>query len=391
MVARTKGMHEYIKTDDNGKTFKELTKIWKDVSGKKDIEVTDDWLKNFYAQNKRLVKQLGKQEWTTFTRGATKGYTSSWYTSQNKSNGTFMEWVSAEVKNRFNIAKKDNWNPADVWLIYKEQKWRDQITEAMKTPTPGRRQGAVAANLAQFNAIFRKLFLEHKVVGLSLKKTTADIAEWKLVNTSEKFFKHIESIEMTYDGAKCFLNTKDKGTKLGTQDTLLWIKDGTKTTYEVQIKATNSQDFDNLKYEPKDLNNKGARMGKATSIYVDDLVETYVPGGQNWKRSWRDYPQELTGPNGFDKTKQKEYKDKIQNLITHGVKVGDVTADEAVNNLKTIFKYEPHVVNSKLMQITWLDGLLRIPSSKDRDKFCTDLIFLAEKAGRRYGPYAKLY
>ena len=381
---------EDIKTDDNGKTFKELTKIWRGVSGKKDIEVTDDWIKNFYAQNKRLVQELGKKEWTTFTRGKTKGYTASWYTSQNKSQGTFMEWVSAEVKNRFNIAKKDNWNPADVWLIYEEQKWRDQITEAMKTPTPGRRQGAVAANLAQFNAIFRKLFKDHKVVGLSLKKTTADIAEWKLVNTSEKFFKQIESIEMEYDGAKCFLNTKDNGTKLGTQDTLLWIKDA-KTTYEVQIKATNSQAFDNLKYEPKDLKNKGARMGKATSVYVDDLVETYVPGGQSWKRAWQDYPQELTGTKGFNEDEQRKYKSMIENLITKGVKVGDVTADEAVNNLKTIFKYEPHVVNSKLMQITWLDGLLRISSSKNRDKFCTDLIFLAEKAGRRYGPYAKLY
>ena len=81
----------------------------------------------------------------------------------------------------------------------------------------------------------------------------------------------------------------------------------------------------------------------------------------------------------------------IENLITKGVKVGGVTADEAVNNLKTIFKYEPHVVNSKLMQITWLDGLLSITDKEDRDKFCTDLIFLAEKAGRRYGPYAKLY
>ena len=382
---------EDIKTDDNGKTFKELTTIWRDVSGKKDIEVTDDWIKNFYAQNKRLVKELGKKNWTTFTRGATKGYTSSWYTNQNKSEGSFMEWVSKEVKNRFNIAKKDNWNPADVWLIYDEQKWRDQITEAMKTPTPGRRQGAVAANLAQFNAIFRKLFTDHKVVGLSLKKTTADIAEWKLVNTSEKFFKKIESIEMKYDGAKCFLNTKDNGTKLGTQDTLLWIKDD-KTRYEVQIKATNSQAFDNLKYEPKDENNKGARMGKATSIYVDDLVETYVPGGQSWKRSWRDYPQGLKGSAfPFDEGEQRKYKAMIENLITKGVKVGGVTADEAVNNLKTIFKHEPHVVNSKLMQITWLDGLLRIKANKDRDKFCTDLIFLAEKAGRRYGPYAKLY
>jgi len=30
-------------------------------------------------------------------------------------------------------------------------------------------------------------------------------------------------------------------------------------------------------------------------------------------------------------------------------------------------------------------------STKNRNKMATDMIFLAEKAGRRYGPYGKLY
>ena len=42
------------------------------------------------------------------------------------------------------------------------------------------------------------------------------------------------------------------------------------------------------------------------------------------------------------------------------------------------------------MQVTWLYNLLTL-TVKNRNKFLTDMIYLAEKAGRRFGPYAKLY
>ena len=64
----------------------------------------------------------------------------------------------------------------------------------------------------------------------------------------------------------------------------------------------------------------------------------------------------------------------------------------------TVFGTQPWVANSKLMQITWLSLVLSLQGQerqndgKDNlDEFCTDLVYLASKAGPRYGPFAKVY
>ena len=195
-----------IRKHDSGNFYKEIKRIWMTV-GKKYIKSDEDaelsitsgeWLENFYKQNVRLLQELKGEKFTMFTRGKTDGYQATWYDQTD----TFMEWVSNQVK-QFKISKKDNWNPADVWLIKNEKKHRDDIEEAMKGPTTSKRMGVVEANLNQFNEIFRQLFLQKQIMGISLKKVSGDTAEWKQVNVTEKFFKHIESIEMTYTGAKC--------------------------------------------------------------------------------------------------------------------------------------------------------------------------------------------
>ena len=38
-----------------------------------------------------------------------------------------MEWVSDLIKDRFDIGNKDNWDPADIWLIRNENFWRKKI------------------------------------------------------------------------------------------------------------------------------------------------------------------------------------------------------------------------------------------------------------------------
>ena len=96
---------------EDKKTYDEILNIYKSASrGKvKNLEEAElvlnegEWIPNFYKQNARLLIEIGKPKFTVFTRGATKGYTSSWYKSQDKSTGTFMEWVSDYVKNEFNI------------------------------------------------------------------------------------------------------------------------------------------------------------------------------------------------------------------------------------------------------------------------------------------------
>ena len=404
-----------IRKHDSGNFYKEIKRIWMTV-GKKYIKSDEDaelsitsgeWLENFYKQNVRLLQELKGEKFTMFTRGKTDGYQATWYDQTD----TFMEWVSNQVK-QFKISKKDNWNPADVWLIKNEKKHRDDIEEAMKGPTTSKRMGVVEANLNQFNEIFRQLFLQKQIMGISLKKVSGDTAEWKQVNVTEKFFKHIESIEMTYTGAKCKfgpgvvtvkqaersqrkneLPTKAGYFTLETQETMITLKDKeSNTEFEIQIKANDSSKFDNLKYEPKDLKNTSARLGKATSAYVDDLVEYY--GIRGWKKSYKDYPQSLATPFKYPFTKraQDKYLGMITELQSEGVDIGNVTPLEAVINIRETFSRTslPFVANSKLMQVNWLYNFLTL-STKNRNKMVTDMIFLAEKAGRRYGPYGKLY
>ena len=392
------------------KTYDELIKIWIQsskgkIKNREQAELSLEeggWLENFYKQSGKLVEEIGKPRFTVFTRGRTQGYTSGWY----KNRVTFMEWVSNYVKKEFSIQRKDNWNPADVWLIRDQSKHRKAIIEAMKGPTRSRRKGVVEANLNQFNDIFRELFKKKQIMGISLKKISGT-PTWKLVNVTEEYFKKIEAIEMSYTGAKCKFGPgavteaqEERGqrkldlpTKAGmfsmeTQETMITLTDtANNVKYEIQIKANDNSKFDNLKYEPKDKSNPSARLGKATGEYVDDLVEFY--GIRGWKRRWQDYPQNKTQ---FNEREQNKYLKMITELKGDGVDIGNVTPLEAVINIRETFSRtsQPQTANSKLMQLTWLYNLLSM-STKNRNKMLTDMIYLAEKSGRRYGPYGKLY
>ena len=410
-IEDNKEFHSVADITKDKKTYDELIKIWIQASKGKIknkeqaiLSLTEgEWLENFYKQSGKLVEEIGKPKFTVFTRGKTQGYTSGWY----KNRATFMEWVADYVKKEFKIQRKDNWNPADVWLIKNQRKHRLEIIEAMKGPTTKRRKGAVEANLIQFNDLFRELFKKKEIMGISLKKVSGGEAKWKEVNVTEEYFKGIEAIEMSYTSSKCKFgpgavtaSQEERGrrklelpTKAGmfsmeTQETMISLTDtANNIKYEIQIKANDNSKFDNLKYEPKDKSNPSARLGKATGSYVDDLVEFY--GIRGWNRKWQDYPQNKTQ---FNEREQNKYLGMIKELKSDGVDIGNVTPLEAVINIRETFSRtsQPQTANSKLMQITWLYNLLSL-STKKRNKMLTDMIYLAEKSGRRYGPYGKLY
>ena len=474
-----------IRENDKGNDFKELIKIWMDIAGKGKIKneteaknsiLAGGWLENFAKQNARLLREVQDAKFTIFTRGQTQGYTADWYDQGE----TFMEWASEQVKERFDISKKDNWNPADVWLIENETQAKNKILDAMKGPNNFKSEGVVTANLNQFNEIFRQLFVKKKVMGISLKKITpGGTAEWKPVNVTEEFFKTIEATEMKVTKIVCkfgpklgYKEVKDESGKyqmlvagvtgeqaerakrikngkppmnpltkkgaftLETQETMMTVKDkDSNKTFEIQIKSNNSAAFDNLKYEPKDKAASAARLGKATSAYVDDLVWAYGISKSDWKKSWTEYPQsrdnpsdrqkqqafddwkdiykqdatnakavkewektynelakEAQGSKPFNNAEKKDYLGMIKFLKQQGVDIGDVTPEEAVVNLDEAFYRRSNrwVANSKCMQVVWLFNFLNL-SKEDQNKLATDIIFLAEKAGRRYGPYGKLY
>ena len=393
-------------------TFKEIKKIWKTVGKVEFGSLPQDysWIDAFYKQQATLLKKIGKPNFTEFCRS------SDYVLPGSKSGETFMEWVSDYVKDEFGISQKDNWNPADIWLIQNEKKWRVEIKKAFDNRKV-KKATTIEAELAKFNAIFRGLFRSRQIVGISLKKISGKTAQWKEVNVTEKFFKKLEATHMTLTEAKCLLGSKridpDKAKKdiargkfrglpdaaTLIQDTVLLIKDpglagDPGTEYKVQIKANDSTKFSNLKWEPTITSATGARLGKATVELVLDLMKSY-----NILRYYepdnKKYPRNKTE---FSEV-EDDYRDIIGELVSDRfidvgpIGSGQVAVETAIINLKETFdqnRSQPWVAVSKLQQLRFLYALMTLPE-RDRNDFCTSLIFTAEKAGRRYGPYGKLY
>ena len=427
--------HKWQDLKKDTRTFNEIKKVWKTI-GKVDWidNIDDEWLENFYKQQAELLQKIGRPNFTEFSRdGGPRG--SKYILPGSRHNSeTFMDWVSKYVKDEFSIGTKDNWNPADIWLIQNEVKWKKKLIKETSMKGMKKTPGLIEANLRQFNSIFRALFRTKQVIGISLKKIgKGQSAVWKEVNVDNKFFKHQQATEMVFDEAICKCGTKpininkkgmidlakedyakrkgkEKGLYRGltglatleTQDSRIIVKHGSKE-YSFQIKTTSSTSYDNLKFEPTEKTKGAARMGKATREYVFDLMDGYKFLGK-WPKTHDKYPKNIEEFDGVDYNtyeftgKQKEYLEKLEFLNKEGVDLGVPTALEALINIKETFGplNQPYVANSKLQQINFLWAFLSTcTTQKERNKFCTDLVFLACKEGTsmdtRYGPFGKIY
>jgi len=392
------------------KTYDELVKIWKTV-GKVDWDddIDGKWVVNFYKQQSVLLQKIGKPSFTEFCRDGGTG--NDYILPGSKSGETFMEWVSNLVKEEFEIGKKDNWNPADIWLIQNEMKWRKKINDSYnqkRNPS-----ASIESELAKFNAIFRALFRTKQIMGISLKKIGSGTAQWKEVNVSGKFFKNLKATKMNLESVKCTLGTKrinpatakkdiERGKPRGApgaatllQDTVLTISDpgivsGNATKYIAQIKANDSTKFSNLKWEPTIVGRSAARLGKATVELVLDLMKVYGIL-KLYEPDNKAFPTNKTEFRNVE----DDYRKIIDELLSDRfVDLGPgVDVETAIVNIKEafdVYRGQPWVAVSKLQQLRFVYALMTLPQNK-RDEFCTSLIFTAEKAGKRYGPYGKLY
>ena len=378
-VGKTFNSPEAIRKDHE--TMKGLKQIWEregvpDVGG--------DWIRNFYLQNKELLNRTTKGSFEEFNH-----------------TGGFMEWVGGFVKREFMIPKKDNWNPADIWLINNPTQHINDIERAIV----GRKSGGsvkkgrwmIDARLDEFNTIMRRLFKTKQIWGISLKKVSGDEAKWEEVNVEDQFFEDMSVKKMTFD--KFIIKfeqktTKDERVTLASQDTRFIVKQG-QNEYDFQIKSNTSTKEDNLKYEPTDKGATAARLGKATAAYVEALLDDY---NVKFRKSNSNYPNTADKfREEGDKWKarlERIFKSKNKKYIETDLQGTDLV-QQAYDNLMITFheKNQPWVAQSKLMQIEWIDGVLGISDTgaKNKDSFATDMVFLAKKEGPRYGPFAKLY
>jgi hypothetical protein len=353
-------------------TYDRLLEIWQ----KEGEDIVDmEWIKSFYKMTCTLMAKVSPRNIEEFDRDEPGG---------------FMEYITKVIgSDPFNISKKDNWDPADVWLIRDRSAAEKAINEVVE------RNGS----LKQLNAVMQSLFSTVKdpsgptVFGISLKKVSkGDCATLEYANHNPKFFKDLKSIEIKFQSATCDMSTKEsKGEKvLGTQDTRFIVKSNGGTEYNFQIKANDSAKFSGLKYEPTAKGAGAARIGKATVELVIRKMEHFNKSFDPSKDSYPVSLDDLIDKNGEDTQAGKNIKEMLSFIKAKGVNLVVNKVDEAYENLLMSMGSKPYVANSKIQQITWLNEIMSL-SKEDLDDFSTDFVFMAKKEGEKYGPFAKLF
>lgn len=349
---------KYRNSDDivKDKKYNELVKIYPAIN--------KQWIDNYFAQQKRILEEFSGTKFTEFTR-----------------DGGFMDFITKLASQKFKIAKKDSWNPADIWCVKNESKVIKDIQKIMNT-----KEGM--SSITELNALMRTLYKQRVLVGISLKLISGKEAKYEEVNLDEKLFPDVKNYNFNVSLMKCFLGLKE-GNKFETQDARVVVdalENGKKQKFDFQIKPNTTSDFANLKFEPTASGASKARLGKTPLDKLAKLLKSYKVGFVN---SYKNYPMTLKDFN--DKTFITQIKKSFDHIKKKGVDVGDCkNSSEFVKNMQKVFTLEPHIATSKLMQVDFLYQVTSLSKEK-MDNLFTDMSFLAQKKGREFGPFGKIY
>ena len=325
--------------------------------------INKQWIDNYFAQQKRILQEFSGVQFSEFTR-----------------EGGFMDFITKLISQKFKIAKKDSWNPADIWCVKNETKVINDIKKSMN------KEGM--ASVAELNAIMRTMYEKRVLVGISLKLISGKEAKYEEVNLDESLFPDVKHYNFNVKTMKCFLGLKE-GKKFETQDTRVVVEaleNGKKQFFDFQIKPNTTSELANLKFEPTASGAAKARLGKTP---LDKLAQLFKKYEIAFVNTYKNYPQTLKDFN--DKSSINYAKIAFDQIKNSGVDVGTCkNSDEFIINLQKVYTLEPHIATSKLMQVNFLYHVTQLPKEKMDDLF-TDMSFLAQKKGREFGPFGKLY
>ena len=100
---------KYINADSISKDpkYKELKKLYPVID--------KAWINTFFLQQKKMLHEFSNAKFKEF----------------NRDEG-FMAFITNLVREKFGISQKDNWNPADIWLIANPKKIEQQKESFLK-------------------------------------------------------------------------------------------------------------------------------------------------------------------------------------------------------------------------------------------------------------------
>ena len=187
-------------------------------------------------------------------------------------------------------------------------------------------------------------------------------------------------------------------------DSIVMCTDVKSKGYKFQIRQ-NSKGMSNLKFESTKIGSAKARGGKAAVDQVVALLEDKQNLGSNgstFVNEHAEYPQteqefiDARGNNARGKCcfTLRQWKMMFTRVKRAGVNTEVSTQDNFAQNIQLLYKAEPSIALSKLMQLTFLDNALKIKNTKGEEaytEFWTDMVFLSIKKGDNFGPFGKLF
>lgn len=273
--------------------------------------------------------------------------------------GGFMDYISSLVNTKFQIAKKDSWNPADIWLIRssKLSAYKKQLDEAIV--------------VQECNAILIKAFAKKDIVGVSLKKNNGQKLNYDLVNLKTSStddtveFKKFK-LNLTYNGpSKTFMSVTSK----------LEVKYQNKS-YFMGIKS-NQGGIGNITYEFVG-SGSAAFLGKVPK----DMLKLELQKDRFKMPEHIHYMQ-------FNKS---DFENKLK-VIKRNKNLFDVAGslDNFVSQLQQSWTKGRSKDNVVISQIVEFAFIIASMSKTRREEFVRDLFFMAQKKGSMFGPFGKLH
>jgi hypothetical protein len=149
---------ESAKVPSEAELFSEVVEVYPDLA--KNLALRTAWMSTFQKQAEALQKYLGNS----------KGYNYS----RDERNG-FMSFIEDIAKSRCGVSTKDNWDPADIYMVKKTKE--GVIRKKLDSITKNTDE---MANIYSLNAYMRELIQSKDLVPVSLKaisktKTKADL------------------------------------------------------------------------------------------------------------------------------------------------------------------------------------------------------------------------
>ena len=351
--------------------YPELLKLYPDLADTKG-KAFKEWLPAYYKQQKKMLEEFSGAQFTEFTR-----------------DGGFMSFTTNLVKTKFGISKKDTWDPADLWCVQNESLTIAGIENWMKKRKH--------IEIEELNAYLRTLFIKRKVVGISLKKIAQEQAYYEEVNVKDVEFKDEHKPEFNISSMKLNLAIKPP-TALNTKvlQPCTFAVDGASMHVDAERNGhpfTYTMQWNNLSIHNKKFGNitingsisyaRGAQLGSAPVDILQEICNKY---GVKWSNNHNDYPKTAASY----APQAKAYEKRFTGIKAKGVQTGIVQAKKFTEYLNAVFKFNAPAATNKLMQVTFFYELTRL-SKDDQNSMMTEIIFSAQKKGKGFGPFGKLY